>query len=646
MALNKCVKSLLCLGLLVMAGITLQGCNSTQPTQSDVVNPISPYNKKGVDDGSETSSATTTIVNTSSTHTQNHQQQAKQSIQRIALMPFTSLDNSSDEIVTMLRESVFSHLSSTNYMFVRPQAVDQRLLLLDEQDFDAKDAQLLSGMLEADAILFGQILSSDVTYVGVAAQIYYKVEMRLIDKNGNLVWSDIFSERSLQGGMSADPFSLLYSLAVTAMHVGKENMFAVADKIGRQVATSIPQPEGVFTLRNLFIESVIHDGANKALKYGDTVKVGIKAPANLNVDVAIESVAELFSAKEGEPGTYFVDIPVNSKWNGKNLLLTAYVTDKLGNRARKISTLGLLEFDNQAPIKVADLRADLQNDTVSLRWTAPEYGLSYTVYEIQNNTQILLQTSSQNNITVPRSHEAFNTYTYAVEATDKAGNTSQLAQINSEFLPFNAQKQAAVLTKAKLPGVINVDTRLSKQHSPYLVDTTSTVTNNAILFIDPGVVLEFSQSGTLEIQGSLSTFGQAPVMLKSINEQLSDQTFLRINSERHVELNGFNIQNAGIAVEVLKGKPRFKSGSVLNSKYSAFSIVNTANVSIDNCVINGSNTSAVVVANNARLSIKNSQLLNNLPFHIQNSSTYQVDARTNQWQPAADVMTVLGNVKY
>ncbi|MGB3724943.1 MAG: right-handed parallel beta-helix repeat-containing protein [Glaciecola sp.] len=568
--------------------------------------------------------------------------------QRIALLPFNQQADTNAEIADMLRESVFSHLSSTNYLFVRPQEVDQRILLLENQtQFSPADAPLLSGLLESDAILIGDIISSDATYVGVAAQIYYKVQISLVDKTGKVIWTDVFSERSIEGGVSADPFSMLYSLAVTAMHLGKENLFAVADKIGRQVSTSIPQPEGAFTLNNLYIENVVHDAVNKTLKYGDSIKVGIKAPPNMAVTVSIENISELFNATETQAGTYFTDIPVSSNWNGTNLLLTAYVIDKTGNRSRKISTLGLINIDNTAPAPVRNLRVDLAATSLDLTWEHDERNIEYVVYQLAGNEVKNLGSTNSKKFSVDGlTHNAFENYRFAVEAKDPANNISDKAIVEDEYLPSKALKQSNMLTKAKLPLLISQDTRLVKQHSPYLVDNNTQVSNGATLYIEPGVQLEFSQSGSIEVLGSLNTFGQAPIIFSALSSKMGDQTFIKINSNKHVLLNGFVINNAGIAIEVLKGKPTIQNCEIMNSKYTALSIVNTANVKVNNCIINGSNTSAIVVANNARLSIKNSQLSNNLPFHIQNSSTYSVDARNNQWQPAPDVMTVLGNVKY
>ncbi len=567
--------------------------------------------------------------------------------QRIAVMPFKADADANPEIIEMLRESVFSHLSSTNYSFVRPQIVDQRTLLIKQDNgFTIDDVPMLAQMLDSDAILIGTVIDSEVLYAGVAASIFYKVEVSLVNKQGDIIWKDIFSERSIEGGVSADPFTMLYTLAVTAMHVGKENLFAVADKIGRQVAASIPQPEGLFDNQTIFIDSVIHDAVNKVLSYGDSIRVGVKAPPRMNVNVSIESLNQMFPLKEGQEGTYFTDIPVNPNWNGKDLMLTAFAVDKSGNRARKISTVGLINFDNIAPEAVTNLDIQLSSQQLSARWEHPETNLYYVLYKKVGDNKVELTRTKNKRLEFEQEHQAFQIYEYVIVAEDEVGNVSSNDFIELQYFPSNAIKQASQITQASLPDSLSKDSVMLKKYGPYLIDKNTKVEQGVNLFIEPGVKLEFTQSGTLEVEGSLHTFGGEAIELNTINGRPADQAFLRLNSDAHVELNGFSITNAGIGIEVKKGRPFIQNGKILNSKFSALSISDFANVNVESVSIKGSNTSAVVVADSARLSIKKSAFENNLPFHIQNSSTYSVFATGNTWLPAADALTILGNVNY
>ena len=568
--------------------------------------------------------------------------------QRIAVLPFTSQEETKDSIKAMLRESVYSHLSATNYLFVRPNKVTQSLAVLNistAEEFE-KNAKRISKALDADAVLLGEIISADVIYAGVAAQVYYEVQMSLITSSGDVIWRDTFSERSLEGGVSADPFSMLYSLAITAMHVGEENLFAVSDKIGRQVAKAIPQPEGSFETDSLFIDSVIHNATNSVLSYGDELKIGIEAPPGLSVSATIESIDEVFSLKELSDGKYMIELPVSNQWNGKDLMLTGFAIDSTGNRARKISTVGLLTFDNSAPEAITNVATTLTQSSASFSWQAKEAGLDYTLFsKVDGRTEQLAQTQ-ETSFTVSRPHTPFESYQFEIIASDSAGNKSKASLITAIYLPNNAMRAASPLTLAKIPQQIDSDLALYKAYSPYIIDQNSIVSSGASLFIEPGVTLQFTQGATLEIQGSLYTFGGSPIVFEALNKQLNDQTFIRLNTNAHVEMNGFLIDSAGIAIEILQGRPMLNNCQLLKSKYSALSIKGVANVSIDNCIVNGSNTSAIVVAQNARLKIRNSQFLNNMPFHIQNSSTYTVDAQFNQWKPAADMISILGKVTY
>jgi hypothetical protein len=127
---------------------------------------------------------------------------------------------------------------------------------------------------------------------------------------------------------------------------------------------------------------------------------------------------------------------------------------------------------------------------------------------------------------------------------------------------------------------------------------------------------------------------------------MTAQTFLTLDSSEHVDLNGIEIVGAGIAIEVLKGKPQISHCMIAKSQYSALVLANMASVKLKQCTIDGSNTSAVVVKGQARLNISDSVFKNNMPFHIQSSSVFEVEAQSNQWSPEASPMTILGNVRY
>ncbi|GBL04572.1 right-handed parallel beta-helix repeat-containing protein [Glaciecola sp. KUL10] len=572
----------------------------------------------------------------------------KQLPQRIAVLPFVSEEETKDNIKTMLRESVYSHLSSTNYLFVRPQKVTQSLAVLDYSTLNQYQSNVsrISNAVDADALLLGEILSADVIYAGVAAQVYYEVQVSLVAKTGELLWQDTFSERSLEGGVSADPFSMLYSLAVTAMHVGEENLFAVADKIGRQVAKAIPQPAGAFETDSIFIGSVIHNASNTILSYGDELKIGIEAPSGLNVSATIETIDEVFSLQEVTDGKYMLALPVSNQWNGKDLMLTGFAIDSTGNRARKISTVGLLTIDNLAPEPINGVEANLTQSSATFSWQANEPFLTYTIFSKMNGKREQLISTTDTQFTIARPHVPFERYQFEIVATDSAGNASEANSISAVYLPNNAMREASPLTLAKIPALIDSDLALYKSYNPYILDLNSTVVAGASLFIEPGVTIQFTQGATLEINGSLYTFGGEPISFEALNKRLNDQTFIKLNTSAHVEINSFIVDSAGIAIEVLEGRPMLSNCQIINSKYSALSIKGVANVSMENCIINGSNTSAIVVTQNARLKIRNSQFLNNMPFHIQNSSTYTVDARLNQWRPAADMISILGKVDY
>ena len=187
---------------------------------------------------------------------------------------------------------------------------------------------------------------------------------------------------------------------------------------------------------------------------------------------------------------------------------------------------------------------------------------------------------------------------------------------------------------------------LRKQHSPFLVDRQTTLSAGSSLYIEPGTEIEFSAAGNLLIQGSVFTFGADKIIFRPVNDQLTAQTFLTIDSSEHIQLEGIKIERAGIAIDVVRGQVLISQCIIVQSKYSALVASQNANVTVKNCLIDGSNTSAVVVTDQAKMSITDSKLINNYPFHIQHASLVEMDATNNKWSPEASPMTILGHVRY
>ena len=111
-------------------------------------------------------------------------------------------------------------------------------------------------------------------------------------------------------------------------------------------------------------------------------------------------------------------------------------------------------------------------------------------------------------------------------------------------------------------------------------------------------------------------------------------------------MTGVSFERAGIAVDVRSGSAEIVNSTFTDSEYSALNITGSASPIFRDCVIEGSNTSGVVVENHAKPVFSGCRFSGNQPFHIQSTSIYEVNAEGNSWEPAASSSTILGEVRY
>jgi hypothetical protein len=563
----------------------------------------------------------------------------------LALLPFSN-ETEKPDAADMLRTTLFGHLARTNYDIPHIQHVDNRLAILDpKQSLTQNDAPLITQILGVDGLLLGRVMSYDTIYAGIYAQITFKVEITMVDNQGSVLWKKTFEEISREGGLSTNAWSLLYSMAVTAMHLEDENLFAVADKMGRNIAANIIQPDD-YQYEENFIETVIHDSAGRSLRYSDRIKVGIKGDANKQASVMLQGVDDIFPLVEDEPGVYLAEIPVAQDWHSDGMMLTGYLRASDGRVSKAISPAGLIRVDNQSPKTINNLNMTTNFKRVTLDWDHEESEVIFNIYRKTSVGLELLTQTQQSQIEIEHGLSPFEMLEVAIVAVDPAGNESRALDTRQVIYPLSNLYDATVLTAKNLPAILEGQILLRKHHSPFLIDRQTVLSSGSSLFIEPGTEIEFSAAGNLLVQGSIFTFGADKIIVKPVNEQLTAQTFLTIDSNEHVQLQGIQIERAGIAIDVIKGKALISECTILHSQYSALVVSQNAKATVTNCLIDGSNTSAIVVTGQANVSINDSKLINNFPFHIQHASHVEMDATNNEWSPKASPMTILGSVRY
>lgn len=554
----------------------------------------------------------------------------------LAVLPFVNATEE-QEAPTVLRTVIGSHLSFLNTSIMHPQEVDDRL------PTDYTTLPDLASYLGVDAVLKGEVVKFERFFAGVYSHIKLGVELKMVGPKNEVIWESNEEVTVRAGGVSTSPWGLLLNAAVAAMHLSDENLFAAADKLSRQIVATFPQPES-YASEGPLIESVLHDAAGKFLKYGDTINVGLKGEQGGYASVEVDGI-DVIELKEVEPGTYIGTVEVSSNWNKNNVLLTGRLRNASGTVRKKISAVGLVNFDNIAPEPVEGVTLSAYSQKLKGSWAKSNDAETYQIIKLSNGNSELLQETSNNYINIPLQSAPFETLTISIVAVDKSGNVSQGQTDSVTMYPLEISNPQSHNTT--LSGNYDNTLLLSTEFSPYLVNDTVTLSESSHLYIEPGVELQFTQNASIEIRGEAYLWGtQAPIAIKQQNTASPSSRFLVLNSNKTVQLEGVTFSDAGQAVVIKKGNPALSGISLLNNRFSGLDISGDAKVEIDDCIINGSNTSGVIVTDYARLKIKNCQFENNQPFHIQSSSVYEVTVEQSRWQPEASASTILGKVKY
>jgi len=544
------------------------------------------------------------------------------------VIAIAQLSNSTESIEasSVLREILQSHLSNKNFQLVHTKEVDLK------NPENKLSPQQLAQTLGVDAVVVGEVVEYERFYAGIYAHIKLGVDIELISKDGKTLWQKKEVITSRAGGVSTTIWGILLNAALAAQHLEDKNLFAAADELGRSIANEFPEPDGYIGTAIPTIDMVIHDGANKWLKYNDNLTVGIKGQKGLRAVLDIEGIGS-FDLKEQESGIYKTDIIVDKRWNGEQKVITGKLIDNTGQITQMISTTGLVNFDNLKPTNVSELKVDFATiDEIKLSWkNNNQEHVNYKVLMTSLDNNLTETTITKDtNIVFNGDFEAFKTLEFAVIALDKAENESAKTVVSAKAYPIKLAETS--ILSSTLSGSYQGINILSKENSPYIVAANTVFTEGSTLIIEPEVKVKFKQGAGITVQGLAYLWGNTKQLPKSIifeseSVQSPAKKFLTLDSSKTIEINGLHLKNSGVGIEIKSGSPRFNHLYSDNAKYSALTINGRANVKIKNCLLNGSSTSAIVLSGRSRLALDKCNFTNNQPFHIQNSSAFPVVAK-------------------
>ena len=223
---------------------------------------------------------------------------------KIAVLPATG--DGKEEERRSLTEAIHNSLGTSQFVLMKPRAVERRLKILGLQGGDADPAANPAGLaqdLGVDGLLLVDVDRISIVYLAAYAHYEIAITVRLfsLEKN-DFVWRYKDSTADRKAGMSLSPLGM-FAAAVTSSRVLSEAArLGTMARLATRLAAEIPEPPGSKRPppQILFAMSNAVDGPFRA---GDELKVWMQADRDLDAWFAFPGRAPV-GLNEEKPGEY------------------------------------------------------------------------------------------------------------------------------------------------------------------------------------------------------------------------------------------------------------------------------------------------------------------------------------------------------
>ncbi|MFH2012705.1 MAG: GNA1162 family protein [Pseudomonadota bacterium] len=479
----------------------------------------------------------------------------------VAILPFVN-KTSSDEAFEIVRKSFYNHFSSLPYVDRELYKVDE---LLKKAGFDTPekltqgDSKKLGDILNADAVIYGEITNYDRIYVGVYSQVAVGAHVRMVDvKTGNLLWEAENITRKHQGGLSVTPVGMILTAISTAMNVRKIELLRAGDDLFRDMIKTLPVPTIAESLRPPIITILVQDTAGLPKKVGDTIKVAMEGDTKKQASFDIGDFKKGIPMREVEPGSYVGNYKIMPKDNVTDAIIIGYLSDDAGNTAKWIDVLGTVTIDTEPPAIPKEVSSFGRDGLVNLKWDKnTENDLAkYKLYrstsplsgyvEVASTELTEFQDKGLQNLT---------TYYYKISALDKAGNESKMSDYITGV--------PVIPGPTPVMGSIAQDTIWYAGASPYVIENEVMVMDKITLTIEPGTIIK-SKGASLQIYGKLIAKGKTNsiITFEGMDNNRWGGIIFQKTKEKYSIIEYAQIRGAITGITLYSSSPKISSNDI------------------------------------------------------------------------------------
>lgn len=265
--------------------------------------------------------------------------------QKVAIIPFVNR-TSNPEAGKVVRKMFYNFFSSLNYFDIEPLAVDTRLreknLYQKIIAGESVSPQKIGQFLGVDAIIIGEVLSLGKIYALLYADTQAGLKAQMIDCNsGEKIWELEHTIHMRKGDMPLSLTGLAATLVKTAISHQKVTYTQAASELCLQMVGTIPNPTSL-TEPAPRIKGLVHNGAGKLLRPGDSLKVVIIGETGQSARWSAPPLVESLAMREKEPGVYIGAYRVKPRDRLPYGRVVGHLQSKAGLESRWIDTLGAI----------------------------------------------------------------------------------------------------------------------------------------------------------------------------------------------------------------------------------------------------------------------------------------------------------------
>ena len=431
-----------------------------------------------------------------------------QSPRQVAILPFVN-DTDEPGLDILVRRNFANHFNSKNFLDIRLQVVDEKLLLFEKssgKSWQQATPEELTAALGADGLLYGKVSGYNKIYAGVYSQLGVEAEVWLLNSRSN---KELFrlqeAVRYHEGGVPTSPLSAVVTIVSTALNLRDIQRVRMVNELCYRFMEKIPSPPTMSSDTRPIIKEILTNAAEAPFGPKRFIQVGLEGEPGLVATFDIGDFKKGLPMKEVKPGIYSGQYPVVPGDNARDLPIAVTLARPGGFETRWIDTSGFVTIDTTPPPPVSALVAKRFPDRIELSWQGTKNVSDLKGYRVLRSESPLSGYQELSLIEVPvftdSTAVAGKGYYYRVVSLDRAGNEAD---------PEDGLRASLARGEPqKISGELKAD---AEWEGSCLVTAPVTVPEGVTLTIGAESRILFAPEAGLQVHGRLLVKGgDAPV---------------------------------------------------------------------------------------------------------------------------------------